>query len=200
MTGFKFPLIAVAFLAACSEGLGPVRYDVPPPTEPERISVSVGSVEVREVSLPLYAELETITMETPERQLITDIDILWADDPVRGITQALAVNLAEMTPAKVAAEPWPFSENADVRLEVRFTSALAQANALDVGLGGSVWSSDKAAAKEVAKRMECGSVWINSHGMIQPNAPFGGVKKSGFGVEFGEEGLKEYTDIQVIFA
>ena len=78
--------------------------------------------------------------------------------------------------------------------------ALAQANALDVGLGGSVWSSDKTAAKEVAKRMECGSVWINSHGMIQPNAPFGGVKKSGFGVEFGEEGLKEYTDIQVIFA
>ncbi|HIF78677.1 MAG TPA: aldehyde dehydrogenase family protein [Sulfitobacter sp.] len=78
--------------------------------------------------------------------------------------------------------------------------ALAQANALDVGLGGSVWSSDKSAAKEVGKRMECGSVWINSHGMIQPNAPFGGVKKSGFGVEFGEEGLKEYTDIQVIFA
>ncbi|MGJ8546036.1 MAG: aldehyde dehydrogenase family protein [Sulfitobacter sp.] len=77
--------------------------------------------------------------------------------------------------------------------------ALAQANALDVGLGGSVWSTDIAAAKEVAKRMECGSVWINSHGMIQPNAPFGGVKKSGFGVEFGEEGLKEYTDIQVIF-
>ena len=86
---------------------------------------------------------------------------------------------------------------------IRYTDlddALAQANALDVGLGGSVWSADKAAAKEVAKRMECGSVWINSHGMIQPNAPFGGVKKSGFGVEFGEEGLKEYTDIQVIFA
>ncbi|NUH64028.1 aldehyde dehydrogenase family protein [Sulfitobacter sp. S0837] len=86
---------------------------------------------------------------------------------------------------------------------IRYTDledALAQANALDVGLGGSVWSADKEAAKEVAKRMECGSVWINSHGMIQPNAPFGGVKKSGFGVEFGEEGLKEYTDIQVIFA
>ncbi|MFZ5965149.1 aldehyde dehydrogenase family protein [Thalassococcus sp. BH17M4-6] len=78
--------------------------------------------------------------------------------------------------------------------------ALRQANALDVGLGGSIWSSDKEAAKALAGRMECGSVWINSHGMIQPNAPFGGVKKSGFGVEFGEEGLKEYTDIQVIFA
>lgn len=78
--------------------------------------------------------------------------------------------------------------------------ALAQANALDVGLGGSVWSQDTEKARQIARRMECGSVWINSHGMIQPNAPFGGVKKSGFGVEFGEEGLKEYTDIQVMFA
>ncbi|WP_349538617.1 aldehyde dehydrogenase family protein [Sagittula sp. NFXS13] len=86
---------------------------------------------------------------------------------------------------------------------IRYTDvedALAQANALDVGLGGSVWSSDKDAAKAVAQRMECGTVWINGHGGIQPNAPFGGVKKSGFGVEFGEEGLKEYTDIQVIFS
>lgn len=78
--------------------------------------------------------------------------------------------------------------------------ALAQANALEVGLGGSVWSRDTEKAMQIARRMECGSVWINSHGMIQPNAPFGGVKKSGFGVEFGEEGLKEYTDIQVVFA
>ena len=45
-----------------------------------------------------------------------------------------------------------------------------------------------------------GSVWINKHGMIQPNAPFGGVKHSGFGVEFGEEGLVECTDIQVVFS
>jgi acyl-CoA reductase-like NAD-dependent aldehyde dehydrogenase len=36
--------------------------------------------------------------------------------------------------------------------------------------------------------------------MIQPNAPFGGVKKSGLGVEFGEEGMEEYTDVQVIFS
>lgn len=78
--------------------------------------------------------------------------------------------------------------------------AIAQANDSANGLGGSVWSSDIDAARAVAKRMECGSVWINKHGMIQPNAPFGGVKSSGIGVEFGEEGLAEYTDIQVLFA
>jgi len=48
--------------------------------------------------------------------------------------------------------------------------------------------------------MECGSVWINKHGAIQPNVPFGGVKASGIGVEFGDEGLAEYTDIQAVFS
>ncbi|PWE53799.1 aldehyde dehydrogenase [Metarhizobium album] len=78
--------------------------------------------------------------------------------------------------------------------------AIAMANASDNGLGGSVWSSDIAAAKAVASRMQCGSVWINKHGAIQPNAPFGGVKLSGLGVEFADEGLEQYTDIQVVFA
>ncbi|KRB60544.1 aldehyde dehydrogenase [Rhizobium sp. Root708] len=86
---------------------------------------------------------------------------------------------------------------------IKYTSvdeAVAFANDSANGLGGSVWSSDIAAAKAVAARMQCGSVWINKHGAIQPNAPFGGVKASGFGVEFAEEGLQEYTNIQVVFA
>lgn len=78
--------------------------------------------------------------------------------------------------------------------------AIAAANASENGLGGSIWTSDVEAARDLAPRLECGSVWINKHGAIQPNAPFGGVKKSGIGVEFGEEGLAEYTDIQVIFS
>lgn len=77
--------------------------------------------------------------------------------------------------------------------------AIAQANASPMGLGGSVWSGDIERAKDIATRLECGSVWINKHGMIQPNAPFGGVKKSGIGSEFAEEGLQEYTSIQVVF-
>lgn len=77
--------------------------------------------------------------------------------------------------------------------------AIAMANASDAGLGGSVWGSDRDRALEVALQLECGSVWINRHGAVQPDAPFGGLKKSGLGVEFGEEGLFENTDIQVVF-
>lgn len=76
--------------------------------------------------------------------------------------------------------------------------AVAKANDCPFGLGGSVWSKDIDAAKAVAKRLECGSVWINKHGAVQPNAPFGGVKESGMGVEFGAEGLKEFTTIQTL--
>lgn len=76
--------------------------------------------------------------------------------------------------------------------------AIASANRLDVGLGASVWSADVERAKAVASRIQAGTVWINQHGMIHPMVPFGGVKGSGYGVEFGIEGLKAVTQPQVI--
>ena len=76
--------------------------------------------------------------------------------------------------------------------------AIASANHLSAGLGASVWSSDPEAAKAVASRIQAGTVWINQHGMIHPMVPFGGIKGSGYGVEFGVEGLKAMTRPQVI--
>ena len=86
---------------------------------------------------------------------------------------------------------------------IRYTDideVVARANDNPNGLGGSVWSKDIGRAKEIALTLECGTAWINKHGAIQPNAPFGGVKGSGFGVEFGEEGLFENMSMQVIHA
>lgn len=86
---------------------------------------------------------------------------------------------------------------------IRYTDieeAIAAANDSPNGLGGSIWTSDIAAGRKLASRMECGSVWINKHGAIQPNVPFGGIKASGIGVEFSDEGLAEYTDIQAVFS
>lgn len=76
--------------------------------------------------------------------------------------------------------------------------ALTRANALDVGLGGSVWGNDPEEAAGWAARLECGTAWVNQHGGLHPLAPFGGVKCSGIGVEFNVDGLKEYTTIQVV--
>ena len=76
--------------------------------------------------------------------------------------------------------------------------AVAMANGLDVGLGASVWSSDLAAARSVAARIQAGTVWINKHGAVDPRIPFGGAKQSGYGLEFGTEGLKALGVPQVI--
>jgi acyl-CoA reductase-like NAD-dependent aldehyde dehydrogenase len=61
-----------------------------------------------------------------------------------------------------------------------------------------VWSADKDAARAVASRLHAGTVWINSHGGVHPMIPFGGVKKSGYGLEFGVERLKGAAMPQVV--
>ena len=84
---------------------------------------------------------------------------------------------------------------------IRYTDvedAIASANGLDAGLGASVWASDRAEARAVATRLQSGTVWINSHGGLHPLVPFGGVKGSGYGLEFGVEGLKAVSVPQVI--
>lgn len=76
--------------------------------------------------------------------------------------------------------------------------AIRRANSSPHGLGGSVWSNDLKKAADLASRLECGTAWVNEHGAIQPDAPFGGVKQSGIGVEFGRYGLEQYTSIQTL--
>jgi phenylacetaldehyde dehydrogenase len=84
---------------------------------------------------------------------------------------------------------------------IRYTTvdeAVAMANGLDVGLGASVWSPNLSEARTVAARLESGTVWINRHGAVDPRVPFGGAKQSGYGLEFGVEGLKALGVPQVI--
>lgn len=76
--------------------------------------------------------------------------------------------------------------------------AVSQANGSAYGLGGSVWSADETRAWELASQLECGTAWINRHGDIRPDTPFGGVKCSGLGVEFARQGMEAYTTIQVL--
>ncbi|WP_316197631.1 aldehyde dehydrogenase family protein [Bradyrhizobium sp. SZCCHNS2002] len=82
-----------------------------------------------------------------------------------------------------------YSDNDDV---------IRRANATSYGLGASVWSSNPARAHDIAGRIEAGTVWINKHLDMAPNIPFGGAKQSGIGTEFAEEGLAEFTQLQII--
>jgi acyl-CoA reductase-like NAD-dependent aldehyde dehydrogenase len=76
--------------------------------------------------------------------------------------------------------------------------AVALANDSAYGLGGTVWSADLEHAATVARRIESGTVGIN-HYVPDPVAPFGGVKGSGLGREFGPEGLASYEQLQSIY-
>lgn len=76
--------------------------------------------------------------------------------------------------------------------------AIARANASEYGLAGAVWSKDADKGVAIAEQLETGTVWVNEFMQLSPFAPFGGHKQSGFGAEYGKEGLLEFTYPQVI--
>lgn len=76
--------------------------------------------------------------------------------------------------------------------------AISRANASEYGLAGAVWTADTDKGVEVAEQMETGTVWVNEFMHLSPFTPFGGHKQSGFGAEYGKEGLLEFTYPQVI--
>src|SRR2546422_10321172 len=77
--------------------------------------------------------------------------------------------------------------------------ALRVANDTDFGLGSNIWTSDVERGKKLAEKVEAGLVFIN--GMVASDArlPFGGVKRSGYGRELSEYGIKEFTNIQTVW-
>jgi aldehyde dehydrogenase (NAD+) len=75
---------------------------------------------------------------------------------------------------------------------------IERANASEYGLAGAVWTGDTDKGVEIAEQLETGTVWVNEFLHLSPLAPFGGHKQSGFGAEYGIEGLKEFTYSQVI--
>jgi acyl-CoA reductase-like NAD-dependent aldehyde dehydrogenase len=76
--------------------------------------------------------------------------------------------------------------------------ALVRINRSAEGLGGSVWSTDAEAARNLALRLDAGTVWVNKHAELDPGIPFSGAKQSGMGTELGREGLEEFTQRKVV--
>lgn len=76
--------------------------------------------------------------------------------------------------------------------------AIFIANDSEYGLGAAIWSEDIARAEDIAKRLEAGAIVINDFVKSDPRLPFGGVKRSGFGRELAEEGIKEFVNVKTI--
>jgi len=73
------------------------------------------------------------------------------------------------------------------------------ANDTDYGLAASIFTKDIERGHRVAKKLQAGSVWINSSGDNLFQMPFGGYKNSGIGRELGEYGLENYTQVKAVY-
>jgi acyl-CoA reductase-like NAD-dependent aldehyde dehydrogenase len=78
------------------------------------------------------------------------------------------------------------------------SEAVAIANDSEYGLGGTVWSTDPERATSVANAVQTGTIGINGY-LPDPQGPFGGVKASGIGKEFGPEGLAAYQTLKSVY-
>ena len=76
--------------------------------------------------------------------------------------------------------------------------AVALANGTPYGLAAGLQTRDVARAHRVAARLDAGIVWVNDWAMLDPAVPFGGVKDSGFGREYGPEALEAYTRVKSV--
>jgi acyl-CoA reductase-like NAD-dependent aldehyde dehydrogenase len=76
--------------------------------------------------------------------------------------------------------------------------AVALANSTPYGLASGLQTRDLARAHRVAARLQAGIVWVNDWAMLDPAIPFGGVKQSGFGREYGPEALESYTRVKSV--
>ena len=70
------------------------------------------------------------------------------------------------------------------------------ANSVDFGLAACIWSKDLFLAQDLARKINVGTIWINTYGMFYNQLPYGGFKQSGFGKELGREGFLEYIRIK----
>lgn len=118
-----FALLLTTTIFACSTA-NVAQYPING-VELETARASGTTIEVLEVSLPLYMQGEEIPMMGEDGAIHTDPNAVWADEPARAISLNLAEALSRLSGGVVSVEPWPLDDPASRRLDVRVKTLLA---------------------------------------------------------------------------
>ncbi|MEI4487253.1 PqiC family protein [Frigidibacter sp. MR17.14] len=118
--------LAALVLAGCN----PPRYTFEPPPSGLRLTSATRSVLVRDVSLPEYASAIEVAVATGDGAVKNAGSALWADQPTRGVSVALARQLDMILSATVSSEPWPLGGLAETEVSVRMSKALGGADGI----------------------------------------------------------------------
>ncbi|NJM84651.1 MAG: membrane integrity-associated transporter subunit PqiC, partial [Tabrizicola sp.] len=153
-------LILSAALAGCGDNNA--RFEIAPTVATAEASLRVGSIEVRDVSLPAYAAASEIVAEDADGALRPLEKAVWADDPGRAVTGALARSLDLKSTATVAAEPWPLADDPDLRLDLRIDQMIARANGSFEMTGQYALASPNGTARETIQRFAINVPLVNT--------------------------------------
>ena len=127
---------------------------ITPPEVAAELPNRLGRVELRDVVLPQYAAAAEIAVQNASGGLVASSAQIWAESPVRAVTDVLAAQISALSGAVVVAEPWPLGEGPDRVLEVRVERMLAGADGLFRLQGQYFLSSATGSGGDLARRFD----------------------------------------------
>jgi Aldehyde dehydrogenase family/Enoyl-(Acyl carrier protein) reductase len=146
--------------------------------------------------------LNTVSPGPVETPILGEFEQSMGEEFLDGVRDLLGrhATTADIAPVieAVSGPDFGWMVGQDVQVDAGFAAAL-MSGAIALPAGSSIWTGDPQRGADLAHEIQAGTTWINSHLIMTPQQPFGGVKWSGIGVENGLQGPHEFTDVHVIY-